>query len=190
MKFLIESLTDLDEQFKSFGGPGLFTFRGKPTAIFKRLHKELGINKICFEQDCEPIWNTRDEAVQELCNELGIETVQKVSHTLWNPMDVIRVNNGYAPLTYQMMLHTVNVLGLPPRPVTDVIGFSDVLFGTIPDHFAAELELFSTVKLQSRRWHEAGMLQVLVFVSDPIPRRVLDFPGRRWSGSSFPFQRW
>ena len=145
MKFLIESLADLDEQFKHLGGPGLLLFHGKPTTIFKRLHEELGINKICYEQDCEPIWNERDRAVEKMCQELGIQTVEKISHTLWDPMDIINVNGGYAPLTYQMMLHTVDVLGLPQRPVNDVVDFSDVTFGNIPVHLAVELGLMTTV---------------------------------------------
>jgi cryptochrome len=94
MKFLLESLEDLDEQFKKFGGPGLLFFRGDSVQIFRRLWHELGINKICFEEDCEPIWNERDERVEALCNELGIELVKKISHTLWHPKDVIRANGG------------------------------------------------------------------------------------------------
>lgn len=145
MRFLIECLADLDEQFKLFGGPGLLIFRGKPEKIFRRLHEELGINKICYEQDCEPIWNKRDEAVEQMCRELGIQTVEKISHTLWNPKDIIEVNGGFAPLTYQMMLHTVNVLGLPQRPVNDLVDFSAVNFGRILESIAAELGLMNAV---------------------------------------------
>jgi cryptochrome len=94
MKFLLESLTDLDEQFKRFGGSGLNVFRGDPVDIFTTLQKELGINKICFEQDCEPIWNERDQRIERMCADLGITMVEKVSHTLWNPMEVIQVNGG------------------------------------------------------------------------------------------------
>lgn len=94
MKFLLESLSDLDEQFKKLGGQGLLLFKGDPVQIFKKLWQELGITKICCEHDCEPIWNERDDKVKELCAELGIEMIEKVSHTLWNPMDVIRTNGG------------------------------------------------------------------------------------------------
>lgn len=145
MRFLIESLADSDTQFKELGGPGLLIFRGKPTVIFRRLHEELRINKICYEQDCEPIWEERDKAVEKLCRELDIETVEKISHTLWDPKDIINVNGGSAPLTYQMMLHTVKVLGLPQRPTPDAVDFTSVNFGLIPEHLAAELGLFTTV---------------------------------------------
>lgn len=93
MKFLLESLEDLDEQFKNFGGR-LLIFRGDSVEIFRKLWQEIGINKICFEEDCEPIWHERDGRVENLCRELGIEVVKRISHTLWNPKDVIRTNGG------------------------------------------------------------------------------------------------
>lgn len=143
MKFLIESLADLDKQFRQHGGPGLFMFRGNPTKIFRKLIEELDITKICYEQDCEPIWRKRDSAVERMCKELGVQTVEKVSHTLWNPMDVIEANGGFAPLTYEMMLHTINVLGRPLRPVNETVDFSKVCFGEIADDI--ELELLTYV---------------------------------------------
>lgn len=94
MKFLLESLADLDEQFKKLGGHGLLLLRGDPVKIFRKMWQELGITKICFEYDCEPIWNERDDSVKIMCREHGIEVVEKVSHTLWNPIDVIRTNGG------------------------------------------------------------------------------------------------
>lgn len=138
LRFLIECLADLDEQFKQHGGPGLLIFRGKPATIFKKMREDLGITKICYEQDCEPIWRSRDKEVELMCRQLGIETVERVSHTLWDPKDIIRANGGYAPLTYQMMLHTVNVLGLPKRPVIDA-DFVDVEFGRIPSESGLDL---------------------------------------------------
>lgn len=145
MKFLIESLTDLDKQFKLHGGPGLFIFRGNPVNVFRMLHKALGVSKICYEQDCEPIWQRRDREVVLMCRELNIQNVEMISHTLWNPRDVIEANGGYAPLTYQMMLHTVNVLGLPHRPVNESVDFSDIIFGNISSQLAGKLGLMSGV---------------------------------------------
>lgn len=144
MKFLIESLVDLDDQLKRLVGSGLLIFSGKSTDIFRTLHEHLKIDKICFEQDCEPVWNQRDNEVKTLCQELGIEVVEKVSHTLWNPTDIIDANGGFAPLTYQMMLHTVNVVGLPPRPVNDV-DFSSVDFGEIPENLHKKLGFMKNV---------------------------------------------
>lgn len=98
MKFLLECLADLDKQFKKFGGPGMLLFRGDANKIFRKLRQELGITKICYEHDCEPIWNKRDRSLEMLCEELDIKIVERVSHTLWNPMDIIRTNGGKCKL--------------------------------------------------------------------------------------------
>lgn len=106
MRFLLDSLQDIDRQLQEAteGRGGLLICEGQPVHIFRRLHEHVGLHKICVEQDCEPIWNERDEAVKSLCRELSIEYVEKVSHTLWDPRTVIDTNGGIAPLTYQMFL--------------------------------------------------------------------------------------
>lgn len=63
-----------------------------------------GIRRLCFEQDCEPVWQARDERVARACGEVGLECREHVSHTLWEPDAVIRANGGIPPLTYQMFL--------------------------------------------------------------------------------------
>ena len=57
-----------------------------------------------YFQDCEAIWNKRDNDVKALCKKLDIEMIEKVSHTLWDPFDIIDANGGMAPLTYEMFV--------------------------------------------------------------------------------------
>ena len=64
--YLLECLADLNENLKKKGGK-LHVFRGCPLAVFRCLHAEFGLKKVCFEQDCEPIWHYRDEAVKSNC---------------------------------------------------------------------------------------------------------------------------
>lgn len=90
MNYLIESLMDLDCQLKERGG-GLLVLRGRPVDIFRKLFEELGINKICFEQDCEPIWKQRDDSVKLLCQQVGMQFFERISHTLWDPKELIKV---------------------------------------------------------------------------------------------------
>ncbi|XP_053955954.1 cryptochrome-1 [Anastrepha ludens] len=147
MRFLLKSLADINNQLQavhsSAGGLGkLYLFQGNPTAIFRRLNDHCQLNKICFEQDCEPIWNRRDDSVRALCNELGIEAVEKVSHTLWDPRTVISTNGGIPPLTYQMFLHTVEIIGLPPRPVEDP-DWNGVELLQLPESILMELNAFT-----------------------------------------------
>lgn len=55
-------------------------------------------------QDCEAIWNKRDAAVRQLCSELGVTVVEKISHTLWDPFEIIEANGGFPPTTYEMFV--------------------------------------------------------------------------------------
>ncbi|XP_071444604.1 cryptochrome-1 [Hetaerina americana] len=142
MNFLLESLKDLNDQLKSHGGK-LYLLRGKPSKIVKRLHEEIGLKKICFEQDCEPIWKDRDDSVKIMCAELGITVVEKVSHTLWDPKEIIGTNGGTPPLTYQLFIETVPIIGTPPRPVRDA-DWSNVTFGTLANSLLVEFEAFNS----------------------------------------------
>ncbi|CAG4975637.1 unnamed protein product [Colias eurytheme] len=140
MRYLLEALDDLDRQFRVHGGR-LLMIKGKPSHVIRRLWEEFGISKLCFEQDCEPIWRARDESVRSVCREIGVTCRERVSHTLWEPDTIIRVNGGIPPLTYQMFLHTVAIIGDPPRPVDDV-DLRKVNFGVLPDSFYSEFVVF------------------------------------------------
>lgn len=37
-----------------------------------------------------------------MCIKLKITCVEQVSHTLWNPVDIIEANGGSPPLTHDM----------------------------------------------------------------------------------------
>ena len=102
----MDSLEDINNQLQSVSLSlgRLYILQGNPVQIFRSLHEHRGINKLCFEQDCEPIWNRRDNAVKKLCHDLGITCIERISHTLWDPKKVINTNGGIPPLTYQMFL--------------------------------------------------------------------------------------
>lgn len=111
MKFLMESLDDLDRQLKAIGGQ-LYIFRGNAVNVMRRLFEELNIKKLCYEQDCEPIWKERDDQIVNLCRMMDVKCVEKVSHTLWDPEQVIATNGGIPPLTYQMFLVSRDVISV------------------------------------------------------------------------------
>ncbi len=88
-QFLLECLKDLDDQLRSVGSK-LFLARGKPKEVFDAVHSgvEGGVEALCFEQDCEPIWKERDEGAKKWCEDNKVEWVERVGHTLWNPFEV------------------------------------------------------------------------------------------------------
>ncbi|KAM7361384.1 circadian regulator cryptochrome [Cochliomyia hominivorax] len=143
LKFLLDSLKNIYDQLQnlSLSLGRLYLLQGNPVEIFRRLHEICGINKLCFEQDCEPIWNNRDNAVKKLCHDLNITCIERISHTLWDPKRVIDTNGGIPPLTYQMFLHTVQIIGLPPRPVPDP-DWQNVKFHKLNEKLIMELQVF------------------------------------------------
>ncbi|XP_072165328.1 cryptochrome-1-like [Diadema setosum] len=143
-RFLHDSLEDLDQQFKNHGGR-LFVFKGDPCDIFRELFVEWGIKYLTFENDPEPIWAERDNRVRALCEEMGVEWIERISHTLWNPEIIIKKNGGSPPITYSAFMEVVNVIGLPPRPMPDPI-FEKVNM-VVPEDFEQRFALPSLEKL-------------------------------------------
>ncbi|KAH7547361.1 hypothetical protein FEM48_Zijuj01G0301600 [Ziziphus jujuba var. spinosa] len=95
IRFLLESLVDLDSNLKKLGSR-LLVLKGEPG--------EWNVKKLCFEYDTEPYYQAMDVRVKEYASAAGIEVFSPVSHTLFNPADIIQKNGGKPPLTYQSFL--------------------------------------------------------------------------------------
>lgn len=132
MKYLLDALEDLNQQFRQSGGQ-LYVFKGEPAQIFRELWETIGIHKICFEQDCEPIWRDRDNKVKDFCADVGIKCVEKISHTLWNPNDIIDTNGGVPPLTYQMFVSFYFII-FKPSQLFQSLYFSCTLLISLENH--------------------------------------------------------
>ncbi|KAL4233889.1 hypothetical protein ACF0H5_008562 [Mactra antiquata] len=131
-RFLLESLRDLDSSLSKHGGR-LHVFFGDPVKVLPKIFQEWSIEKLTFEQDPEPVWTARDNAVKKLCQDSGVECVEKVSHTLWDPKEIINNNGGCPPLTYLLFNQVAQAVGDPPRPVDDP-DFSKVNMPVTVDH--------------------------------------------------------
>lgn len=53
--------------------------------VYKIYVQEWSVSQLTFEQDPEPVWTARDDAVKNLCKEQGVKVVECISHTLWDP---------------------------------------------------------------------------------------------------------
>ncbi|KAK4794641.1 hypothetical protein SAY86_012635 [Trapa natans] len=103
IRFLLESLSDLDSSLKKLGSR-LLVLKGDPDQTIIRCLKEWNINRLCFEYDSEPYYQSLDEKVKSLASSAGVETFCPVSHTLFNPLEIIKKNGGRPPLTYQSFI--------------------------------------------------------------------------------------
>uniref|UniRef100_A0A6V7QQQ2 (6-4)DNA photolyase n=1 Tax=Ananas comosus var. bracteatus TaxID=296719 RepID=A0A6V7QQQ2_ANACO len=126
IRFLLESLADLDSALRRLGSR-LLLLRGDPAPLICRVLKDWNIGKLCFEFDTEPYSLARDKQVSDFASASGIQVFSPVSHTLFNPADIIEkmefaTNSrlsywewGRSPLTYQSF---VALAGKPPEPLS------------------------------------------------------------------------
>ncbi|KAL0719411.1 hypothetical protein Bca4012_068735 [Brassica carinata] len=101
IRFLLESLNDLDSGLKKLGSR-LLVLKGEPGEVLSRCLQE--VKRLCFEYDTDPYYQALDFKVKEYASSIGVEVFSPVSHTLFNPTDIIRKNGGKPPLTYQSFL--------------------------------------------------------------------------------------
>ncbi|XP_077372469.1 cryptochrome-2 [Festucalex cinctus] len=118
-RFLLEALEDLDCSLKKFNSR-LFVVRGQPAEVFPRLFKEWKMTRLTFEYDPEPYGKERDSAIIKMAQELGVETIVRNSHTLYNLDRIIEMNNNSPPLTFKRFQTIVSRLELPRRPLPPI----------------------------------------------------------------------
>ncbi|XP_074275944.1 (6-4)DNA photolyase [Silene latifolia] len=103
IKFLLESLSDLDSNLTNIGSK-LLILKGEPAQILINCLKQWNIKKLCFEYDTDPYYQALDAKVEKYASSAGIEVSSHVSHTLFDPRDIINKNGGKPPLTYKSFL--------------------------------------------------------------------------------------
>ena len=118
--FLLESLRDLDSQLARLGSR-LFVVRGREVEVLPKLFTEWGVSRLSFETDSEPFGAQRDAVVRHLAEEAGVEVVSKMSHTLYEPGQILHANQGVAPMLFEEFVRIVeeNMLTVP-SPVKEV----------------------------------------------------------------------
>ncbi|XP_073053376.1 (6-4)DNA photolyase [Primulina eburnea] len=103
IRFLLESLVDLDFNLKKIGSR-LLVLKGEPSEVLSRCLNEWRISKLCFEFDTEPYYQALDKKVKNHASAAGVEIYSPVSHTIFNPLDIIQKNGGKPPLSYQSFI--------------------------------------------------------------------------------------
>ncbi|GJX45623.1 (6-4)DNA photolyase [Tanacetum coccineum] len=106
IRFLLESLVDLDSSLKKLGSK-LLVFHGEPGEQLICCLKEWNIKRLCFEYDTDPYYQALDARVKNYASENGIEIFSPVSHTLFNPAHIIEKNGGKPPMNCQLILKLV-----------------------------------------------------------------------------------
>ncbi|RWS10201.1 cryptochrome-2-like protein [Dinothrombium tinctorium] len=120
-RFLVQSLQDLDRSLRE-ANLRLIVIRGTPKDLMPKLIDKWKINLIAYEMDTEPFAIKRDQEIDQIANKLKVELIKRVSHTLYDPNDILRNSASKStPFTYQGFLTTLSKMGSlsPPLPVPD-----------------------------------------------------------------------
>jgi len=112
MRFLLESLRDLDASLRSIGS-SLVVLHGEPRVVLPRACKSWSVNLITWEHDIEPYARVRDSAVRGALERAGVECASVSGHTLYDVDAVLRKCKGTPPTTYQGFLKVVAGMGEP-----------------------------------------------------------------------------
>ncbi|KAF3791892.1 6-4-DNA photolyase [Nymphaea thermarum] len=135
IQFMLESLDDLDCSLKKLGSR-LLLFKGDAADVIIKLLKRWNIGKLCFEFDTEPYGLNRDRKVKDFASSAGIEVLSPVSHTLFNPEEIIQKNGGKPPLTYQSFLKLAGSpqlsIALPPQKLPSLGDFGECDLTSVP----------------------------------------------------------
>jgi cryptochrome len=108
----------VDKSIKKLtGSNGLLVLRGNPINVLKQALQEWKITHLVFEQDTDTYAVSRDAQVTSMAEALGVKVISKLGRTLWDPIEMNKLNNGH-PI---MSLSTVEKLGAQigpvPRPI-------------------------------------------------------------------------
>ena len=86
IKFLLDSLNDLNTSLKKDYQSNLVILYGSPSDIFEKLTKHM--EKLYFELDTEPYAQERDRKVVQQCEKEGVTVHRNTGHTLLKIADL------------------------------------------------------------------------------------------------------
>lgn len=120
-RFLIEALNDLDSRLqKKPYSTRLNVLYGQPTIIFPALFKKWSVTKLTFQSSQVSYESVKhDEIIKLLGAQDNVQVSTHFSHTLYNPQNLIALNNGQVPSTYKDFRRLLPVIGRPADPVPE-----------------------------------------------------------------------
>ena len=120
-RFLLESLRDLDNRLqKKPYSTRLHVFFGQPTVLLPKLIQKWNVAKITFQASQVSSESAKhDEIVGLICSRLGVSVSTYFSHTLYDPLELIRLNNGQIPFSYKDFRRILPLVGKPMCPLPE-----------------------------------------------------------------------
>jgi len=117
MRFLLQSLSDLDASLRDVGS-SLLVLHGEPRVVLPRACKSWKVDLVTWEHDIEPYAKMRDGAVRGALERAGVECASPSGHTLYDVDAFLsKCGKGGPPTTYQGFLKVMDKMGDPAKPI-------------------------------------------------------------------------
>jgi cryptochrome len=106
-----ESITKLNKKSK------LFVLREPAVTLLPKLWKAWKITHLVFETDTDAYGRQRDEEVQRMAKEAGVEVVMKSGRTLWDSDEIVKKNGGKPTMSAAQLTKAGALVGEIARPI-------------------------------------------------------------------------
>lgn len=117
-QYLLDCQNDLSKSITKINkNSQLFVIREAPQTLFPKLFKAWKITHLVFEKDTDAYARERDDAVKKIAEDAGVEVVERVGRTLYDPDELVRNNAGKPTMSISQVQHAGAKIGEIPRPI-------------------------------------------------------------------------
>lgn len=106
-----KSITKLNKKSK------LFVLREPAVTLLPKLWKAWKITHLVFEKDTDAYARQRDEEVQRMAKEAGVEVIMKSGRTLWDSDEIVKKNGGEPTMSAAQLTKAGAAVGEIARPI-------------------------------------------------------------------------
>lgn len=95
----------------------LFLLREAPQTLLPKLWKEWKITHLVFEKDTDAYGRMRDDEVQKMARDAGVEVVSVPGRTLWDSDELVKANGDKPTMTINQVQTAGPKIGQIARPI-------------------------------------------------------------------------
>jgi cryptochrome len=117
-QFLLDCQNDLSKSITKLNKKSkLFVLREPAVTLLPKLWKAWGITHLCYERDTDAYARERDDEVQRMAKEAGVEVVTRSGRTLWDSDEIVKKNGGKPTMSAHQLVAAGAKVGEIPRPL-------------------------------------------------------------------------
>ena len=117
-QFLLDCQNDLSKSITKLNKKSkLFVLREPAVTLLPKLWKAWGITHLCYERDTDAYARERDDEVQRMAKDAGVEVITRYGRTLWDSDEIVKKNGGKPTMSAHQLVAAGAKVGEIPRPL-------------------------------------------------------------------------